>query len=135
MSTLTDYYIHEMDSWKERMLFYQEETEGIEAALKRALLYNTVPRLAERVEHYLSQFYLARQNFAWQFDKIHALETKLHSSDPSAFSIEPSLAEEIKELRKGMRHVERDYLDKYYDCAAFLAEVVALQSGKRNDIV
>ena len=134
-TSIAEYYINELNDWEDAIALHTEEIEQLEEWLKEVLRNNTVVNLAGKVEHYLNNLFLTKQNLGILKTKILKGEEKLYTGEIPIGN--EDITEEIKqnqnEFRKNLYSLERQYLDIKFECEDFLATTVTKQNRKENN--
>ena len=134
-TSIAEYYINELNDWEDAIALHTEEIEQLEEWLKEVLRNNTVVNLAGKVEHYLNNLFLTKQNLGILKTKILKGEEKLYTGEIPIGN--EDITEEIKqnqnEFRKNLYSLERQYLDIKFECEDFLATTVTKQNKKENN--
>jgi hypothetical protein len=134
-TSIAEYYINELNDWEDAIALHTEVIEELEEWLKEVLRNNTVVNLAGKVEHYLNNLFLTKQNLGMLKTKILEGEEKLYTGEIPISN--EQITEEIKsqqnEFRKNLYSLERQYLDIKFECEDFLAATVTKQNKKEND--
>ena len=134
-TSIAEYYINELNDWEDAISLHIEEIDQLEEWLKEVLRNNTVVNLAGKVEHYLNNLFLTKQNLGILKAKIRDGEDKLYKGEIPIGN--EQITEEIKsqqnEFRKNLYGLERQYLDIKFECEDFLATTVTKQNKKQNN--
>lgn len=129
------HYVSEMDNWKTIIDVYLEEAQETEEFLNEVLQYNTIPKLAAKVEHRLNALHLIRQELLAQRAAVNQLEGDMYKDHMPIGNemISWEMEHHLKKLRKKMHKLEKDYLEIKYDCSDFLARTISKQHKKAED--
>ena len=129
------YYINELDDWKKTIDLQLKEIEESKEWLNEILQFNTVLKLAAKVEHYLNTLLLLQQNLLYIKYNIQTLELKLYKEERPVENemVTEDLKKHQNELRSKMHRTEKEYLDIKYSCDEFLAETVIEQNKKKKN--
>ena len=124
MTSIAEYYISELEDWREVIHFYLEEIGELEKRLSKTLNFYTVIGLIAVVKNNLDQLLLSRQNWIILQGNLQSFKNRLYLEK---LPVENALiTERIKqqqdEFRKIMHSTEKEYLSIKYNCADFLAE-------------
>ena len=129
ITSVAEYYINEIEGWKDSIIFHLEEIDELELRFEEILRLDTIPNLATKAENNLKLLFLSRQNLINLKQNIQDLEAKLLEDHSPV--INDRITEEIKrqqnELRKNLHGSEKEYLDVKYNCDSFLAETFGKQ--------
>jgi hypothetical protein len=128
-STITSYYISELDKWKDAINLHFEEMNDADEWLNEVLHYNTVPKLAAKVEHHLNQIMLCRQLFDDLNDDILLIENKVSKDNVPlpAEEIVTGIMNQQNVLRENIYKAEKQLLEVKYECNQFLADTMNVQ--------
>ena len=133
-NSIAEYYINELDDWKDLVDFNLEEIDELEEWLQEILNYDSLPILAATVEHNLTQLVLLKQNLHQLKDEMQSLEGKLYKGQTPVDN--ETVTEEISKhqnsLRDSMNSIEKQYLDIKYACDRFVADTIVSQSKKKE---
>lgn len=134
-TSIAEYYLDELYDWRTSIDLYVEQISDAEGSLKDIVRFNTIPDLAAKVEHFLSQLFISKQNLLYLKTFVQSFERKLYREHApvSNESITEDLKEKQNQLRKDMHSVEKEYLEVKYNCDQFLAYAVTIQSKKKNN--
>lgn len=134
-TSIAEYYLDELYDWRTSIDLYVEQISDAEGSLKDIVRFNTIPDLAAKVEHFLSQLFISKQNLLYLKTFVQSFERKLYREHTpvSNESITEDLKEKQNQLRKDMHSVEKEYLEVKYNCDQFLAYAVTIQSKKKNN--
>lgn len=135
-TSIAEYYLDELYDWKTTIDLYVEGITDAEERLKDVLRFNTVPDLAAKVEKYISQLFMSKQNLLYLRTFVQSFEKKLFEEHTpvSDENITDDMKEKQNQLRKDMHSVEKEYLEVKYNTDDFLAYVVAMQNRKKNSL-
>lgn len=128
-TSIASYYVSELDNWKESINLHFEEMNEADEWLNEIIHYNTVPKLAAKVEHHLNQLMICRQMFDDLNDDILLLENKISIDDrPIAVTaLSEDMVEQQKLLRNNIYKAEKQLLEVKYECNQFLADTMNAQ--------
>ena len=133
ITSIAEYYINELDDSQTAIEFYLEETDELGELLKQGLRSATLPHVAAKTGNHLHQLFLSQQNLLLQKDKNRLLKQKLlldHKPIENEL-VTYAVQQEIREIRKALRSMEKDYLDTRYDCHEFIADMIVLRYKHR----
>lgn len=126
---IASYYVSELDSWKASIERHFEEMNEVDEWLNEVIHYNSVPKLAAKVEHHLNQVMICRQVFDDLNDDISMLEKKMSKDEKSnpAIASDAQLSEQQKLLRTTIYQAEKQLLEVKHACSQFLADTMNAQ--------
>jgi len=135
-TSIAQYYIRELEDWKETLDFDMERIDEMHEWLEEVLRFNTVTGFAGKAEHHLNQLFLIKQILVNLRFKLSDFEKKIYNKDlPLPNEI---ITEEIKyyqqQLRTDMYEAEKAYMAVKYDCDTLLANTIPAQTSKSGNI-
>lgn len=128
---ISEYYINEINSWKESIDFYYKQIDQFEVWLREIIQLNTIPQLSSSVNHFLRRFEDKRNSF--ESFRLKCLEwhdqliDKEEESPVEDKMVTGDLRLMHRDLRDKMRVLEREYLELKYAADEFVADTLAAQ--------
>jgi hypothetical protein len=129
-NSISEFFITELEGWKESLAFYKQETERSSEWLKAIIQFNTVPGLARQVEHYLLDFEKASQQMADFGSRILSSQGRLLEHEDLDDSKKDTYLLNQKQLRAEMQEIEKKFLELKYESDAFVADALVVQQQK-----
>lgn len=134
--SIAEYYLDELYDWKSSVDLYLEEIDESEEWLEILVKFDTVPAFAAKVEHYLNQLFLSKENLRKLIYAIKSAEKTLYKNQTPIFNefITEDIKTKHKQLREKMHGAEKEYIDIKYERDTFLADAIEIQNriGKIN---
>ena len=125
-SSVAEYYINELNDWKDSINFHLDEMNEYEEWLSGIIRKDSIPKLAASIEHYLNELFMSKENFVQTREKISLTESQLLKGMVPLENQEvtDSMKSEQKDLRKKMWQIEKDYLDAKFIWDQFLSDSI-----------
>ena len=129
-NSIAEYYLNELYDWRSAINLYIEEIDDSEEWLQTLVNLDTVPAFAAKVEHYLNQLFLSKENLFVLRSVIQSAEKKLYRDQIPVLNeaITDDVKAQHKQLREEMHRIEKEYLDTKYERDAFLADAIEIQN-------
>jgi hypothetical protein len=133
-TSIAEYYLNEFYDWKSAVDLYIEEIEESEEWLETLVKFDTVPAFAAKVEHYLNQLFLSKENLLKLRSAVNSAERKLYKDQTplSNETVTDELKIQQKQLREEVHRIEKEYLELKYERDAFLADAIEIQNRIRK---
>ena len=129
-TSIAEYYLNELNDWRSAINLYIEEIDDSEEWLQTLLNLDTIPAFAAKVEHYLNQLFLSKENMFVLRSVIQSAERKLYRDQIPVLN--EAITDDVKaqhtQLREEMHRIEKEYLDTKYERDAFLADAIEIQN-------
>src|SRR5574337_2035950 len=112
-TSIAEYYLNELSDWRSAINLYIEEIDDSEEWLQTLVNLDTVPAFAAKVEHYLNQLFLSKENLFVLRSVIQSAERKLYKDQIPVLNeaISDDVKAQHKQLREEMHRIEKEYLD------------------------
>jgi hypothetical protein len=125
-SSVAEYYINELNDWKDSIDFHLDEINQYEEWLSGIINKDSIPKLAGSIEHYLNEIFMSKANFVQTKDKLDLAEKVLLKGmvpleNPQ---VTDTMKSQQKDLRKNMWQMEKDYLDAKFNWDQFLSDSI-----------
>lgn len=133
-TSIAEYYLNELYDWKAAVDLYIEEIDESEEWLETLLKLDTMPEFAAKVEHYLDQVFLSKEDLLNLRSAIQSAERRLYKDQIPLFNafVTDDIKTQHKQLRAEVHSIEKEYLDTKYERDAFLADAVEIQNRIRK---
>lgn len=133
-TSIAEYYLNESYDWNSAVDLYIEEIEESEEWLEILLKLDGVPAFAAKVEHYLNQLFLSKDDLLRLKSGIQSGEKVLYENQTPVTDefITDEIKTQHKQLRLEVHRVEKEYLKVKYERDAFLADAVEVQNRIRK---
>lgn len=127
--SIAEYYLDEIYTWKDALIFHLEESEQLQDFLQEILQLNSVPGLAMMAEHQLSAMFNIREVLQVLKAEGEGLQQVLQQQQRpiSNQEITERMKQDQRNLRARMLAAEKEFLDIRYKCNEFIAEAVSQQ--------
>ena len=126
---IAEYYINEIDGWKEGQEYYQKQIDQIIEWLKEIIQFDTVPGLANSVSLFIGRFTSKSDEFS-KFEKqiLNFRESLIVEDDPiEDIDLTSDFQMQQRVLRDTMKNLEKEYLELKYAGDEFIAETLVMQ--------
>lgn len=127
--SIAEYYLDEIYTWKDALIFHLEESEQLQDFLQEVLQLNSVPGLAMMAEHQLTAMFNIREVLQLLKAEGEGLQQVLQQQQHpiSNQEITERMKQDQRNLRARMLATEKEFLDIRYKCNEFIAEAVSQQ--------
>jgi hypothetical protein len=126
---IAEYYINEIDGWKEGQEYYQKQIDQIIEWLKEIIQFDTVPGLANSVSLFIGRLTSKSDEFS-KFEKqiLDFRESLIVEDDPiEDIDLTSDFQMQQRVLRDTMKNLEKEYLELKYAGDEFIAETLVMQ--------
>lgn len=132
--SLAGFFLDEIFTWRDALIFHSEEIEELEELLKETIRLNTVPNIAANAEHHLAELNIISQILHTLKHQGELLQKDLRQDQTPLpnHQVTEKLKLNQAELRTNMLKGEKDFLDARYRCNAFIAESLCAQQLRKN---